>query len=463
MSLGNGKMSNGLLRATGKRRRWEPRFSRPLLSYAVNVLEARKLKATVGNLNLGNVLRGASVSTSFTVTSTNSESRFEPHDDGARGAGGTPLGALDGRARPSISAGGLVNVPLTGTLNTYGSVSVKSCAAGGYGGRPLGAGLHELPQPRRSDTRRTWASRSSAARRRRSAPARRCCRPRVAAGLAIDEPVLESQSEQNARGESDPRIVGDRARVPCRDSTGPSAARPKSSRAPPVAATRRLPCSGASGFPARRMTPGRRRSTTLPAGGWLTSDVVKIGGVAADATYALQMSFDDRINLALDGPTNGTVANEFPNLYLAEFDNSMNQWVNAATLGTIGLHAQQAVFDSLTDFLAATQTTPLDQLQGSWGVDPATSPTGIGEAWAIVSGVGSGIFAVDPGNSLHASVGRQQRFCNRSGTFHVGAIDLGRRGPDRLRLAAMGTKVAICRVRETCTLPYGSVRFTHPT
>ena len=156
-------------------------------------------------------------------------------------------------------------------------------------------------------------------------------------------------------------------------------------------------------LPGEAHDPRAPPTPTLPAGGWLTSDVVKIGGVAADATYALQMSFDDRINLALDGSTNGTVANEFPNLCLTEFDNSMNQWVNAATLGTTGLHAQQAVFDSLADFRAANATTPLDQLQGSWGVDPATSPTGIGEAWAIVSGGGSGIFAVDPGSSLAAA------------------------------------------------------------
>ena len=86
-------------------------------------------------------------------------------------------------------------------------------------------------------------------------------------------------------------------------------------------------------LPGEAHAPGATPSPTLPGGGWLASDVVKIGGVATAVAYALQMSFDDRINLALDGPTNGTVANEFPNLFLAEFDNSANQWVNAATLG----------------------------------------------------------------------------------------------------------------------------------
>jgi hypothetical protein len=47
----------------------------------------------------------------------------------------------------------------------------------------------------------------------------------------------------------------------------------------------------------------------------------------------------------------------------------------------------------LTDHSGA----PLTDLVGSWGVDPLTSATGIGHAWAIVGGGGSGIFAVDPG------------------------------------------------------------------
>ena len=38
---------------------------------------------------------------------------------------------------------------------------------------------------------------------------------------------------------------------------------------------------------------------------WLTSDVVKISGIAGTQAYALQMSFDNRINQSFDGVAAG--------------------------------------------------------------------------------------------------------------------------------------------------------------
>ncbi len=116
--------------------------------------------------------------------------------------------------------------------------------------------------------------------------------------------------------------------------------------------------------------------STLPAGvKWLTSDVVQIAGVPKGVDYALQMSFDNRINLALDGPTEGTVANETDSLFLAEWNGS--SWVNANTLGGHGADAQFGVRTSLADFLAGHTGDSLDSLLGSWGVIPVPAPPGL--------------------------------------------------------------------------------------
>ena len=52
-------------------------------------------------------------------------------------------------------------------------------------------------------------------------------------------------------------------------------------------------------------------SPPLPAGSkYLISDVVQISGLGSDTTgtvYALEMTFDNRVNVCLDGETNGTL------------------------------------------------------------------------------------------------------------------------------------------------------------
>ena len=134
------------------------------------------------------------------------------------------------------------------------------------------------------------------------------------------------------------------------------------------------------------------KSTHLPIASssqsedWLTSDVVKIGGIAASTAYALQMSFDNRINVALDGQTAGQA--ELKRMKIAEL-NSANQWATVVTNSKF--HDE-----SLQDFLAANAGKSLVTLEGNWGVDPssATNPQGRGKSWAIVHG--SGVFAVVP-------------------------------------------------------------------
>jgi len=151
----------------------------------------------------------------------------------------------------------------------------------------------------------------------------------------------------------------------------------------------------------------------LPPGvQWLTSDVVGIAGVPQGTTYALEMSFDDSINVLLDHPAGRptTIAGS----YLAEMvtAGSVSTWVNAALVSTAGSLAQSGVADSLTDFLAneyaahsqMTHDEVLAALAGSWGVSLPATPGGKGTSWAIVNN-GGGDFAVVPEPSTFALLG----------------------------------------------------------
>jgi hypothetical protein len=139
-------------------------------------------------------------------------------------------------------------------------------------------------------------------------------------------------------------------------------------------------------------------TTLLPPGILaLTSDVVDIEGVgtrgaSGNPTFAVQMTYDDRINnYVLGGSGAATVASA----YLVKLVNGV--WENAVLDNVMidadtGSHAQTAVADSLSDFLTTeeNQGYTLDELAGSWGVDLAT-----GQSWAILNN-GGGQFAVVP-------------------------------------------------------------------
>ncbi len=102
----------------------------------------------------------------------------------------------------------------------------------------------------------------------------------------------------------------------------------------------------------------------------------------------MQMSYDDRINTALDNGATSQIAGS----YLGKYVNG--KWVNAvsADSGSPGAHAQTAVAGSLSNFLSTEFGLgyTLDQLVGSWGVDLTNE-----ESWAIVNN-GGGQFAVVP-------------------------------------------------------------------
>jgi hypothetical protein len=157
-------------------------------------------------------------------------------------------------------------------------------------------------------------------------------------------------------------------------------------------------------------TPAPGESTLLPAGiKWLTSDVVQVGMSPTPCSgspiiYAMQMSFDNRINQQLD--KGATALDEFNkgSLYLAELTPG-GQWQNAvAGDASVGANAQTHVNDSLADFLnqkLASLTSPaaidgmLQSLVGSWGVD-----TNQDQAWAIIDHAGTMAVVPEPASLL---------------------------------------------------------------
>mgnify|MGYP002346956449 CR=1 FL=1 len=363
-----------------------------VLNYNINVLEPRRLCAHTNHVQFGNVLRGATVSANYSVHSDNLLADAEHTTMVHVAPGGSALGSLT-VGQTLIDAAGNVSVPITGTFDSYekgvvrGLVPVATAEAAEvqdstnykslkfsysanvgiahFGGRPtqFGSGATVLSAAVPSGGRMSELS-------SKISPTR----------TLVENATLASAvtSPRDLRGMYG--AVGSEATIV--DSTA-------------------LASDATVSMQWRRRTQTEahyqnRTDPALPDGGWLASDVVKIDGIADSVAYALQMTFDNRINLAIDGPVDGTVANEFAagQLYLAEFDTAANRWLNAASLVTAGAEAELGVLQSLSDFMAAHVGASLFDLQGSWGVDPLTNDTGLGYAWVITAG--SGIFAVDP-------------------------------------------------------------------
>jgi probable HAF family extracellular repeat protein len=362
-----------------------------VLSYNVAVLEPRKLKTANSRLDLGDVLRGAPISAYFTVTSSNANPSSDYTTMVNVAPGNTALGELT--AGQTLVAGSApVNVSLTGALDTYGKVNFK-------GSLPVASAeavaVHDNTNYRSLNVRYT-ANVGIA-------------KLSTSASFGSNETVLSARmangsSLTNLASKVDPRGTLAANTTPASWVTGRSSLRTSvlygkvGSEAEIVRSTTLssdaiVTMQWRERLPSEARNPRWPASSTLPSGAWLSSDVVKISGVDTDVIYALQMSFDDRINRALHDSAGG-MTKDASSLFLAEFDDSANQWVNAVTLGDVGLDAHTGVAMSLSGFLAAHPSTPLAGLQGSWGVDPVTSSTGLGHAWAIVAG--SGTFAVDP-------------------------------------------------------------------
>jgi hypothetical protein len=140
-------------------------------------------------------------------------------------------------------------------------------------------------------------------------------------------------------------------------------------------------------------TPAPGETALLPGGiRWLTSDVVQVGmsptpSPGSPIIYAMQMSFDNRINQQLDNGASALDEFNRGSLYLAELTPG-GQWQNAvAGNASVGANSQTHVNDSLADFLnqklanlsPAAIDGMLQSLVGSWGVD-----TNQDQAWAII-------------------------------------------------------------------------------
>ncbi len=156
-------------------------------------------------------------------------------------------------------------------------------------------------------------------------------------------------------------------------------------------------------------------SNVLPAGvPALTSDVVEINGLPSGQAYAMQISYDDRINTFLNGSTgSATVQDSYVVKRVTDSSGDVT-WENAVLDDTTtGSLAQTAVdmplnnvYGSNGDLLEEgflnmeyAQGVSLSQLVGSWGVDLTNH-----EAWSIVDN-GGGDFAVVPEPSTFALMG----------------------------------------------------------
>ncbi len=151
-------------------------------------------------------------------------------------------------------------------------------------------------------------------------------------------------------------------------------------------------------------------ANVLPAGvPALASDIAEIGGMPSAKVFAIQVSYDDRINTFLNGSSGSATADDG---YLVKLVDS--KWVKAVSDNTaIGGFAQTAValplenvYDSsgnlLTEGFLEQQLAlghAMDDLVGSWGLDATNH-----ESWAIVNN-GGGDFAVVPEPSTFALLG----------------------------------------------------------
>jgi probable HAF family extracellular repeat protein len=362
------------------------------LAYDVNVLEARKLKAATKRLEFGNVLRGASVSSNFTVSSTNKATDAAHATMVYVAKGGQSIGDLKAQ-QTLVSTGGSVSVPVSGTFTTYGAQAVT--------------GSLQIATAEDAAVQDTTNYRSLIVQYKANVGIAKAKSAFGSGETVLSASVAAGTTMKNLASEVDPartlaaNSLAASAGINASSFSGKTLYGIVGSEAEIVTSTA-LATNSAISMQWRTRSQAEAKykassASTLPTGAWLCSDVVKINGITSDVSYALQMSFDNRINIALGGAAYyNDLAGQVSKLYLMQFDNSANKWVNAATSGMIGADAEQGVFSSLSSFLATHSSSSLAELQGSWGVDPTTSATGLGHAWAIVAGGGSGVFAVDP-------------------------------------------------------------------
>ena len=377
-----------------------------VMLYNVDVLIQRKLRPERRRMKFGNVLKGSIASQEFLM---NTKNKYPDVHHATRvtvsAKGGSPIVTSVGdlAIAPTLVEADGVPVTVTGTFNTYGTLKkLKSLLAVAT----AEVGIDTEPY---RDVRVSYSANVGLAKigRRRgsfdgamvlsafvpkSTPgdtytlaglASKVSKPKRSLATDMTAPASIVQVNRKGRASSSNlkglyKVVGSEAEIVASTETMADTTVTMQWR------RRSLDESHApKGTGLLPITPGESAK-------WLTSDVVKIEGVTSDIVYALQMTFDNRINLALDGQIKGQLDQEWRDMWIAQMDSSETIWERSA-LGA-------GHYQSLSDFIAASGGAPLESLLGNWGVDPAAAadPQGRGHSWAIIRGGGSGIFAVVP-------------------------------------------------------------------
>ena len=391
------------------------------MAYNVSVLEARKYKVTNAKIAFGNVLKGAKISTSYNIETKNKDASVATNI-AISGTSSTAVGQLS--VAPLTIAGTATKsaLALTGYLTDYGlktkvtkqAVAVTSAEAGSVGdattykalslGYTANVGIAAKYGKSTTDMTSftgtvlnasvaagekvadaTWNS--SAVSFNHSLSSKVAKNETTGLGLALDTTAAAGVAKVDAKGKSGKMklygLVGSEASILA--ASGVEA----------------VDTTISMTWRARTLNEayGVKRTSALPtnisdgAVKWLTSDVVKVGGLSSNNVYALQMTFDNRINLALDGPTAGTLEKEWQGMFVAQMS-SDNKWERTSKATASTGHMQ-----SLESFLKENAGKSLSELEGAWGVDVAGAKADArqrGNSWAIVRGGGSGVFAVVP-------------------------------------------------------------------
>jgi hypothetical protein len=387
------------------------------MTYYVNALEQRKLKVTNSTLKLGGVLKGANINAAYNVITGNKVAGSATYvtiaKNGILTTGGLTVNetaVMDDAAK---------SVALTGRLNTYdpklavkgilvGVTSAEAAGVGDPGGYKdlkvaysANVGIASKIQKKPGGMLDFGDAAKTSVLKATVGAGEQMGAYHYVAGKFVSDYSLSSKVAKNAT-----TGLGLAAEVLAPDSVTLASINSKGkfvksnlknvygivgSEAEIVASTARVDGGELSmAWRARTQAEAHYKEgpvlPTTPGLGpkWLTSDVVKIAGTTANDVFALQMTFDNRINLALDGQTDGQLDKEWTGMYIGKLNDAGTAWTKGG-LAAVGN------YESLTAFMEANSGKTLEQLEGSWGVDKAAS-----KSWAIVRGGGSGVFAVVP-------------------------------------------------------------------
>jgi hypothetical protein len=393
-----------------------------MMNYHVNVLEQRKLKVEKGTLKLGNVLAGAKIDTSYNVMTKNAAAISATNVTIGSATFADANNAKNQLTTATTFVGGSASstaLKLTGYLTDYSLKAKSKGAVGVVTAENASVGDNVKTY---KDLKLSYTANVGIANKITKAPAGVTD---FAKSTVLSANVAAGDRAAYYNAETGTKEYFLKSKVAKNESTALGLASESTTAISQVTSLKNYKKSGlknlygivgseaeivsstavANGGSISMAWRARTNSenynwkfgpTVLPGGkeigsNWLTSDVVKIEGLAANTTYALQMTFDNRINLAFDGSV-ATVANTYNTLFVGTMDGTSGKWGRTANAT-----AEKGNFLSLEDFLKANADKDLSTLEGAWGVDPNSKDAGTGHSWVIVNGTGStAYFAVVP-------------------------------------------------------------------